>query len=528
MSKDLKLQILLATLMFVKPDLDAILAQVPGDALANLRRVDRLWQNLGRSDSIPTVIHHSPEHLGELDQDVVICGGTLGVFLAATLARRGWRVTLLERGILRGRDQEWNTSRSELATLLELEVLSAAELEQAIASEFNPVRLSFGGEVFWLRDVLNIGVDPVFLLNRLKHRFLEAGGQLLEHTVFETATIHPNGIAIQAGGTTLTARLLLDGMGHFSPIVAQARAGQCPESVCLVVGTCAGGIPENTTADLMVSFTPIQQQHQYFWEAFPARGGRTTYLFTYTDPQADRLSLEALFTDYLRLLPDYQSISLEQLQIHRALFGFFPAYRRSPLKTPWDRILPIGDSSSNQSPLSFGGFGAMLRHLSRLDGGIDQALNSDVLTASDLALLQPYQPNLSVTWLFQRAMSVRSNQNLDPEQINRLLRVVFATMAQLGDRVMQPFLRDVIQFSGLSQTLLQVAIRHPLLVGQIIPQVGVPTLLDWCIHYANLGIYSGLADLALLFAPWTGFLTDKQRYYGRRWLESWKYGSGKE
>jgi hypothetical protein len=61
---------------------------------------------------------------------------------------------------------------------------------------------------------------------------------------------------------------------------------------------------------------------------------------------------------------------------------------------PWSRILPIGDSAGGQSPVSFGGFGAMIRHLKRLTFGIDEALKVDSLDKNALALLQPYQPNI--------------------------------------------------------------------------------------------------------------------------------------
>ncbi len=44
------------------------------------------------------------------------------------------------------------------------------------------------------------------------------------------------------------------------------------------------------------------------------------------------------------------------------------------------RILQIGDASGIQSPLSFGGFGALMRHARRLVGALDDALTSDMLT----------------------------------------------------------------------------------------------------------------------------------------------------
>ena len=48
----------------------------------------------------------------------VVCGGTLGIFLAAALQLAGLRVAVVERGPLVGRAQEWNISRKEIAELV--------------------------------------------------------------------------------------------------------------------------------------------------------------------------------------------------------------------------------------------------------------------------------------------------------------------------------------------------------------------------------------------------------------------------
>ena len=514
---------------------EKILSQLPADALGGLRKVDRLWENLKQNTApAPQAVKHSQQPLETLDFDIVIGGGTLGILIGTALAVRGWRVALLERGILRGRDQEWNISRKELDAFLELNLLSVEEIEKAIATEYNPARISFANTPdIWVRDVLNIGIDPVYLLETLKQRFLQAGGKLFENTPFKIATLHPDGVLVESENTDLQvaknlfkSRLFLDAMGHFSPIVRQARQGKKPDAVCLVVGSCAQGYPKNDTGDLFASFTPMQNQCQYFWEAFPARDGRTTYLFTYIDADTERFSLETLFEEYLRLLPQYQNVELEQLNFQRALYGFFPCYRQSPLKTPWNRILPVGDSSGSQSPLSFGGFGAMVRHLKRLTLGIDEALTSDSLSKNSLALLQPYQPNLSVTWLFQRSMSAAMNQKIDPNQINQLLAAVFQVMAELGEPVLKPFLQDIVLFPALSQTLFKTAISHPGLVMKIIPQVGIANLLDWMVHYVNLGIYTGLQPLGKAVEPQVKNLAPEQQYYFHRLVEAWQYGAG--
>lgn len=507
-----------------------ILQALPGNPYAGLQRADTLWYDYRHGKiPIPTVVSTQSEPLGVETRsdmyDVVICGGTLGILLGATLARRGWRVALLERGVLRGREQEWNISRSELRIFVELGLLSASELECAIATEYNPARIHFdGGDDLWVRDVLNVGVDPVYLLDTLKQVFLTAGGKLLEQTPFSTAQVAPDGVLVTAGKKSLATRLLIDTMGHFSPIVQQARQGQSPDAICLVVGTCATGYSKNQTGDLIASFTPIHRQCQYFWEAFPARDGRTTYLFTYLDAHPERLSLEDLFEDYFDLLPNYQGIALEDLTFQRALFGFFPAYRNSPLRFRWDRLLAVGDASGHQSPLSFGGFGAMVRHLDRLTDGIDDALKQDQLSASALGWLQPYQPNIAVTWLFQKAMSLSVNQSLHESQINTLLTTIFQDMAALGDPVLRPFLQDVVQFEPLAKTLLRTSVHHPMLVAKILPQVGIPAVLDWTGHYIGLAVYSALNRM--LSSTATDRVGGSAGYYWRRWRESLIYGSG--
>ena len=509
---------------------EQILSQLPGDVLGGLRKADQIWHQLRHQPNpIPRSIETHSDPISSSEFDVIICGGTLGILLATGLQQNGFNIAVLEKGKLRGREQEWNISRQELLDLVEMGLLTEAELESAIASSYNPARVAFHqGIELWVRDVLNIGVDPVILLDLLKNKFLNYGGTLLEKTAFLGANIHPNGVTLKTDGKPLTTRLLVDAMGHFSPIVKQARKGEKPEGTCIVVGSCAAGYPHNETGDLLASFTPIQNQCQYFWEAFPAKDGRTTYLFSYLDAEPDRPSLEFFMDEYFRLLPEYQQVELSQLDFKRVLFGFFPAYRKSPLRVPWSRVLPIGDSSGIQSPVSFGGFGAMIRHLSRLTTGVTEALNADALSQTDLALLQPYQPNISVTWLFQRTMSVGINQNLSSNQINELLSGVFTAMNELGDDVLKPFLQDVVQFSGLSQTLALTAVKRPDLVLPVIPQVGIPPLLDWLVHYLNLGLYSGLSEVSQPLLPTLKNLSPEQRYRLHRLVEAWQYGCGKD
>ena len=176
----------------------------------------------------------------------------------------------------------------------------------------------------------------------------------------------------------------------------------------------------------------------------------------------------------------------------------------------------------------------MLRHLKRLNDGIGDALRGDILDRDALALLQPYQPNLSVTWLFQQTMSVGVHQKIAPNAINELLSAVFDAMAKLGDPVLRPFLQDVVQFGSLSQALFKTSIESPLVVTKVIPQVGLPPLVNWMRHYLSLGAYSALLPLGEAVANWQNTRSPQKdiqknvrgQYYLDRWIQAWKYGSG--
>ena len=87
-----------------------------------------------------------------------------------------------------------------------------------------------------------------------------------------------------------------------------------------------------------------------------------------------RPRLEDMLEDYWRLMPEYQQVKLDDLTPQRILFGNFPTYRQSPLPPVADRILQVGDASGVQSPLSFGGFGALMRYLPRLKSALLEAL----------------------------------------------------------------------------------------------------------------------------------------------------------
>ena len=495
--------------------------------------------------------HKDPEY------DVVVAGGTLGIFLALALQLRGHKVCVVERRRLQGRTQEWNISRKELETLVEEGLLSQEELESTVATEWDFCRIGFkgGGGELLVSEVLNVGVKPDRLIEVLKNRFLGKGGVVMEHTAFKAATVSSMGVEIRVGPGApapktsrdsdntrcITSRMLIDCMGHFSPIVRQIRseAGQRPDGMVVVVGACF--VPSSSTpcnnnndvapADLLYSFTDSFDNTQLFWEAFPAEGGtaRTVYAFQYIDTHPSRPTFTHMLTTFLTLLPQYQGIQdvHTDVQFKRILLGGFPCYTRSsPLPPAFDRVLQVGDAAAQQSPLSFGGFGAMVRHLPRLSRGVDDALRHRKLSKRDLGWLQPYQPSLAVAWLFQRAMSVKPGKERGRSKtwvwpsghINRLLRCNFEVMRRLGDRVLRPFVLDRVQAVPLGLTMVGMMLKDPLVVMTVVLQRPL-MVLDWCRHFLMLSLGS---VLWWGLGRWRG--VTRGWYWFQRVLDALEYG----
>lgn len=604
-----------------------------GSMLPFLAASEAYWKSLRNQKdtkgNVPTVIKTRPGENMPLPQqqgdgstptvfDAVVCGGTLGLFVATALQLRGHKVCIVDKRLVQGRSQEWNISRHEYEVLCRVGILSPEELEQTIVSEYNPIRVGFKeGPELWVRDCLNIGVSPRGLLDLVKGKFLAAGGFLLEETEFRRAEVYSDGVRMQMGpagggarkpltvgdsnrpnavaaeaaaeaaraaaaadadvvvenlisstdgyssseggfrpnsqGVVLHTRLLLDCMGHYSSIVKQMRGKRKPDGIVMVVGSCAEGFPDeaNNSADLLYTFTDAEQDMQLFWEAFPAESGqaRTTYMFSYTDAEPSRPSFEEYLETYFQLLPQYQGVPLESLTFKRILFGAFPCYSDGPLQPVWDRVMQIGDASCAQSPLSFGGFGSMMRHLPRLATSLDQALKEGRLSCSDLTWCHPYQPSLSASWLFQRSMSVNVGQLqaqgqatqgsngkvtksnypswalLPPTQVNSVLAANFAVMRVLGDRVLKPFLQDTIQLVPLGLSMAGMLFRDPVSISRVFVQVGPVTLFSWFGHYLALVAYT---VLYLLLKPivWLAPRQIKESFEVCRLMEALEFGAG--
>ena len=505
---------------------------------AGLQGLDKAWRKMrdGPPAAPPVFVREVDAFSPDEDYasfDCVVLGGTLGIFFAAALQKRGLKCAVVERGLIKGRQQEWNLSLDEVMDLVEAGVLSKEDVDGAVeepgfkevakgdegtlvASHFGSVRAGFNSEddelqEIWMPRVLNIGVRPEVAVARAKENFEKLGGVVYEKTACQGIEVTSSlGTSVILDDKELRCKLVIDAMGNGSPVARQSRAmlngglEPRPSGICCVVGTLATGFDlDNSFGDLIFTNEDSRSDRQYFWEAFPAASvsdsARTTYLFTYLSvDEAKHHSVEGQFDDYFQLLPKYQrtnhpglsqkGVLNDDFQVQRALYGLFPTYRAtSPLKSTFNNVLSVGDASGVQSPLSFGGFGALTRHAGRVADAVSDAVQSDALKKEDLSLINPYMPNLAATWMFQKAFVVPASR--PPEFINRLMRLNYRNMRDLGDDVLRPFNQDVTQPMGLLKVLGLATIRDPANIPNLIRYVGIFELADWLRHFFNMFAY---------------------------------------
>jgi hypothetical protein len=247
------------------------------------------------------------------------------------------------------------------------------------------------------------------------------------------------------------------------------------------------------------------------------------------DLDPSRPSVLEIMEDYWRLLPQYQGVSLDQIEPKRVLYGLFTSYKDSPLPVKFDRIMQIGDAGGLQSPLSFGGFGAITRHIGRLTRAVESALETDSLTKESLAKVNPYQANLRAAWLFQASMRPPVTPGAwSDDFISKVLVATFEVMEARGEAVMLPFLQDTLRVDGLFATIGGLMLTSPLVAVEILVRLGPVPLADWFLHFAGMCLGSAIGSeqaraAAKAIAP---SLPPAQRFELDRFVEGWQYGSG--
>ncbi|MEG4285447.1 flavin-dependent dehydrogenase [Microcoleus sp. A006_D1] len=473
---------------------------------------------------------------GDTVYDLIYIGGALGVIHAAVMARLGYRVLLVERMPFGRMNREWNISRDEIQSLIDLGLFTAAEIETLIAREYKdgynkffdannpPVARS---PVLHTPKVLNVALDGEKLLYLAGVKLTEAGGEIWDETEFIRADVEAEKVIVQGchlptkADRTTSARLLVDAMGSASPIAWQLNGGRAFDSVCPTVGAAIDGgfepgVWDSEYGDVLYSHGDISRGRQLIWELFPAAGGElTVYLFHYHQVNPENPgSLLELYEDFFTILPEYRRCDLDKLVWKKPTFGYIPGHfssNSSDRAVAVDRLIAIGDAASLQSPLVFTGFGSLIRNLFRLTDLLDTALKHNLLSANHLNQIRAYQSNVSVTWLFSKGMMVPTGRSLPPQRINSILNTFFGILAEQELAVAETFIKDRIDWLTFNKLAIQAAGKNPSLLLWILDFVTLGDVWHW------LGSYLSFTLLAL--ASWLfGWLPSFARKV-QPWLE---------
>jgi lycopene cyclase CruA len=141
---------------------------------------------------------NAPVSSQAVEYDLIYIGGALGVIHAAVMARLGYRVLLLERLPFGRMNREWNISRQEFQSLIDLGLFSTAEFEDLIACEYtdgfnkffdanNPPQAK--APVLHTPTVLNIAIDAEKLLRDCGEKLKAVGGHIWDETEFSQVSI---------------------------------------------------------------------------------------------------------------------------------------------------------------------------------------------------------------------------------------------------------------------------------------------------------------------------------------------------
>ena len=478
------------------------------------------------------------------DYDLIYVGGALGVIHAAVMAQLGYRVLLLERLPFGRLNREWNISRDELQSLIDLGLFTLAECESIIAREYkdgfnkffdanNPSKLK--APILHTPTVLNVTLDSEKLLQVCGAKLRAVGGEIWDETEFISANIEPAQVVVQAKHLPTTTdlqvsgRLLVDAMGSASPIAWQLNGGRAFDSVCPTVGAVIAsgfepGVWDSQYGDVLNSHGDISRGRQLIWELFPGAGAEITiYLFHYHQVNpVNPGSLLEMYEDFFTILPEYRRCDVDQLVWKKPTFGYIPGHfsiGSSDRTVAFDRLIAIGDAASLQSPLVFTGFGSLIRNLGRLTALLDTSLRHDLLSFQHLNQISAYQSNVSVTWLFSKGMMVPTGKFLPPQRINAMLNTFFGLLADEPPVVADTFIKDRVDWLTFNRLALKAARRNPALLLWIWELAGVKDILRWLVNYFNFGFHAGVSALVGGWFP--SFLGQIQPWLEPRYPALW-------
>jgi len=444
------------------------------------------------------------------DYDLIYAGGTLSLLHAAVMAvRYGRKVMIFDRQRPAKSTRDWNISRQELLKLSVIGLFTEDEIDSLVVRQYKNGWVEFyqpdGSQKRLVIDnVLDCAVDADKLLGLAQEKVQAvSGSMIIAGSTFLCCYQCDDHVVVKMEdqeGSLLyyKARVLVDVMGVLSPIAMQLNEGKPHTHVCPTVGTIASGFKDLDfdTGEILATTGPADispgKGRQLIWEGFPAEGTKyITYLFFYDEADSPNdKSLLALFETYFKTLSEYKKPG-DDFVIHRPVYGIIPAYSHDGFdrtrEIADDHIILFGDAASLASPLTFCGFGSMVRNLEHLTRDLDQALCDNKLSKKHLEKISAYEPNVASMANLMKYMCFNAATD-EPNFVNDLMNEVMHVLDDLPGHYRQAMFRDEMKIEELVMVMSRVAWRYPKVLTATWEKLGVQ---------GSLGFLKNLAGWAL-------------------------------
>ena len=439
--------------------------RIGADAFERLIHLDH-----GRVERRPDHALRAPEGPASVDADVVLAGGGLSLLLAAELARLGVRVIVIDRARAGTAHREWNCSDWELEPLVESGIFTPESLERAIVGRYEHGFCEFAGRPRRVvRGVLDRAVDAGSVLAAARKACEARGVTIVDGASVDAVGAGRAAVRVGFGRREIVTRLLVDARGASSPYATA-------DLVCPTVGGVMRGLADidpNVGEILVTTEDTDSTGRQHVWEGFPGRAGEAAvYLFYYAKADANpRAGLAALYERFFRTIGRYKRGNAELV---RPTFGYIPGWSRltPPPRSPSPRIILFGDAAARHSPLTFCGFGSMLRSFRPAARTIAQAI-ADRMTPAGLHADEPIH---AWTGALARVMASGAMQG---ESLNALLDDAFATLEEMGNDAFAALLQDRMEVSSFTTFLRRTAWRHPAVYREVLGALGPRASARW-------------------------------------------------
>jgi lycopene cyclase CruA len=425
----------------------------------------------------------APDPGARPELDVVVAGGGLSLLVAAEMARLGLRVLVVERARAGVAHREWNASHEELAPLVDAGIVTAEQLEALIVARYREGVCAFhGGTPRRVRGVLDCAVDAGPLLERVRHVAASRGVSFVERASVDAVGVGADAVRVgwtdaTGGRAEVVTRVMVDARGASSPYASA-------DLVCPTVGGVVRGLAEGAGArevdpavgDILVTTEHVDPASglQHVWEGFPGRPGDVTvYLFYYARAaDAPGGALARLYGRFFDSLATYKEGDAELM---RPTFGYIPGWSRlAPApRGPSPRVVLVGDAAARHSPLTFCGFGSMLRSFEPAAYEIATAVAEGRAPARNVVPDDPIH-----AWTGALA-TVMASGALGGPKLNGLLDAAFGVLEDMGNDDFEALLKDRMNGRRFTEFLRQTGARHPIVYREVLRALGPISAARW-------------------------------------------------